>query len=185
MSSAVWIDEFFGEHSIVNTLQILLMNTNRSLEDLCSLCVIAHKSKIVVAFTSEGLMPFTNNTYVYPYALMSRRQLAALIAYCQRQKTYAETHMLCVYSNDMYLAKMHGDPCALDDTMLLFAAATILVLGLHQSMSTRRGHAFWRLDKGALDYHVDVTLFKVVHSCSIRPDALVAAKKLLLKHNVR
>jgi hypothetical protein len=50
--------------------------------------------------------------------------------------------------------------------------------------STRRGHDTTRLEENALAYHVDVTLFKIVHSCSIRQGALHEARKLLLQHKM-
>jgi len=100
------------------------------------------------------------------YALLSGRQLKALIAYCQQPNQCSQTHVLCVYSNDMYMAKLYRDQCAVDDTvlksratLLLFAACTIILHGLSQSTSARRGNVATRLDESALAYHVDATLF--------------------------
>ena len=39
----------------------------------------------------------------------------------------ARKHTCCVYSDDMYVAKRNGDPCAVDDTMHLSSASTILL----------------------------------------------------------
>jgi hypothetical protein len=59
--------------------------------------------------------------------------------------------MLCVYSNDTYMAKLYSDPCAVDDTVLKSRATlcrlhyySALIEPEHQRQMRKRGDTIGR-----------------------------------------
>ena len=74
-----WVSLFFDEEHIVQTFQLLLIRGNLTMGELHNLCVVAHESSLVLAFTSEGLTPFdSHREYIIPFANMSTCQLQYL-----------------------------------------------------------------------------------------------------------
>jgi len=75
-----WVSLFFDEEHIVQTFQLLLIRGNLTMGELHNLCVVAHESSLVLAFTSEGLTPFdSHREYIIPFANMSTCQLQYLL----------------------------------------------------------------------------------------------------------
>jgi hypothetical protein len=48
-----WTDFFFDEHNIVNTIQCLLLDTSRTIDDLNALCVAMIQSNTVFCLTQR------------------------------------------------------------------------------------------------------------------------------------
>ena len=74
-----WTEFFFDEHNIVNTLQCLLIETSRTIEDLNELCVAMIENNVVFCLTHRGLLPIASkHMYIFPYEKMNKQQLQAL-----------------------------------------------------------------------------------------------------------
>jgi hypothetical protein len=179
-----WLQEFFSEERIVRTMQHLLQGSTYTVDDLCRLCVAASQDHVVLAFNLQGLMPFANHPeFVFPFASMSLSQIQTL----RRQCRAMPDAMVCEYDVDVYVLKLTQEQVAVDHTLLLFAAACILLRGLSQTRALDRGImcAYLTEKPDLLAHHANAILFQIVHACSLRMGALQEAMKLLQKHNVR
>ena len=129
-------------------------------------------------------MPFANHPeFVFPFASMSLSQIQTL----RRQCRAMPDAMVCEYDVDVYVLKLTEEQVAVDHTLLLFAAACILLRGLSQTRALDRGImcAYLTEKPDRLAHHANAILFQIVHACSLRRGALQEAMKLLQKHNVQ
>lgn len=125
-----WITEFFDEENIMYTMQCLLRNGGRTLEDLCKLCVDASASDIVAALTPEGLMPFSNNYgYVFKYEHMTKKQIRALLAIVDSMAVQNRM-MRCVHENNFYIVPLNKNFVKIKDEVLIFGANSFKCKGL-------------------------------------------------------
>ena len=173
-------DIFFDEKNIVNTMQCLLSDTNKTIEDLSSLCVAMQNNDIVISLTHSGLMPIASaHMYIFPYARMNKEQLRSLrYVVSQTKQTFA-----AMFPQDEYV--VHGLPQPKGDSdLILFAASCLLLHGLSTTTSTKRGFLATKLDKPTLVYHVNATLFHIIHACGMRSGAAYTVARLLRKHRV-
>lgn len=175
-----WCFHFFGEETIVHTLQCLLLSTNKTIEDLCALCCALHHSKIIIGLSQQGLMPIAgDHLYMFPYARMSKKQLQVLRAVVRRsEQTFA-----VVYPHDEYVVYEHAQQ-KVDSVMMLFGASCILAQGLSTTRATKRAHMWKYMDYPDLMYHVNATLFNIVHACGIRQGVGLEVSALMRKHGV-
>ena len=96
-----WVSLFFDEEHIVQTFQLLLIRGNLTMGELHNLCVVAHESSLVLAFTSEGLTPFdSHREYIIPFANMSTCQLQYLRRKCRE---FGQDDMMHDYGIDFYI----------------------------------------------------------------------------------
>jgi len=179
-STGTWSNAFFDEHNIVNTLQCLLIDTNKTIEDLNALCVAMHNNDIVLSFTHRGLMPIASaHMYIFPYSQMNKEQLRILrCEILQTKKTFEAVFQEVAYS-------VHGMPHSkVDCVLVLFAASCLLLHGLNTTHFKKRGFVYAKLDKQKVLHHLNATLFTVMHACNMREGAAYAAAQLLHKHGV-
>jgi hypothetical protein len=177
-----WVSLFFDEENIVHTFQLLLNNDNQTMDELFKLCLVVHESPLVLAFTVEGLTPFAmHSEYVIPYTLMNKRQLQVLRREC---RACANDVMAVDYGIDVYVVKIDNSAYEIDAALMLFAAVCIIYKGLSTQRLTRHGYVYSSLDSGEISYHVNNAIFKIVHSCLLRPGVQKQAMQLVHKHKV-
>jgi hypothetical protein len=179
-STRSWSDVFFDEQNIVNTMQCLLVDTNKTIEDLSALCVAMHNNNVVLSFTHRGLMPIASaHMYIFPYIHMNKEQLRIL--HCeisQTKRTYVAVFQEVTYN-------VHGMPHAkVDSSVILFAANCLLLHGLSSTHLKKHGFSYTKLDKKNVLYHLNATLFTIINACNMRAGAAYAAARLLRKHGV-
>lgn len=184
-ASETWIAHFFGEDSIVHTLQCLLRGGGRTIEDLCKLCIDANASDIVAALTPEGLMPFSNNYgYVFRYEDMNKRQLAALVAVVDSM-TVRNRMMKCVHENNFYIVPLDPDFKKIADAVLLFGAASFLSQCLAQTVVGGDGSTYsQRLPAFEQERLVNAAIFRIVNSSVMSRGTLKECMHMLAAHNV-
>lgn len=180
-----WASLFFDEANIVHTFQLLLMRGNQTLDDLFQLCLVVNGSTMLLAFTIEGLTPFAmHSEYVIPYAKMNKRQLHALRRAC----SVGDNDVMAVeYGIEAYVVKIDSCEYELDNALMLFAAACIILKALSTQTLTRSGYISYtstRLDPSVTRYHLNNAMFKIVHSCSLRQGVQKEAMCLVNKHKV-
>jgi hypothetical protein len=175
-----WCEVFFDEQNIVNTMQCLLIDTSKTIEDLSSLCVAMHSNDIVISLTHRGLMPIASaHMYIFPYAKMNKEQLCALRSVVsQTKQTFA-----AMFPQDEYVVHGLTQP-KVESDLILFAATCLLLHGLSTTSSTKRGFVTTRLDKPTLVHHVNATLFHIIHACGMSTGAGYTVARLLRKHGV-
>lgn len=179
--SKSWNDAFFDEHNIVNTMQCLLIDTSKTIEDLSALCVAMHNNNVVLSFTHRGLMPIASaHMYIFPYTKMNKEQLRILrCAIAQTEKTFKAVFQELTYN-------VHGMPQAkVDSVVILFAVNCLLLHGLSTSHLRKNGFSYTKLDNHNVLHHVNATLFTIIHACNMRSAAANVAARLLHKHCVR
>ena len=175
-----WFDEFFGESNIVNTLQFLLFHTSRTVDDLCALGTATHKSSIILAFTSQGMVPLAgDHMYVFPFKHMSKRQLDALQAAVSIQKD----SFACSYEHDNYIIHDTHES-KVDDAVLLFGVSCIIVHGLSNMTVSKFGTCTTKLEEPQVAYYVNATLFRIVNACCMPRGTLHTAERMLHRHGV-
>lgn len=179
-STRSWSDAFFDEHNIVNTMQCLLIDTNKTIEDLSALCVAMHNNNVVLSFTHTGLMPIASaHMYIFPYTKMNKEQLRILrCGIAQTKRTYEAVFQEVTYN-------VHGMPHAkVDSSVILFAANCLLLHGLSTIHLKKNGFSYTKLDKHHVLHHLNATLFTIINACKMRAGAAHAAARLLRKHGV-
>ena len=68
LETDAWVDVFFDDKNIANTIHALLKPIGLNVENLTNLCIYAHNTDLVPSLSLEGLMPFRGKyMYVYPY----------------------------------------------------------------------------------------------------------------------
>jgi hypothetical protein len=176
-----WVSLFFDEENIVHTFQLLLTSGNQTMDELFRLCLVVHESPLVLAFTVEGLTPFAmHSEYVIPYTLMSKRQLQVL-----RRECRASNDVMAVdYGIDVYVVKIDNSACEIDAALMLFAAICIILKGLSTQRLTRHGYVCSHLQASEITYHLNNAIFKIVHSCLLRPGVQKQAMQLVHKHQL-
>ena len=175
-----WTECFFDEHNIVNTIQCLLIETSRTIEDLNELCVAMIENNVVFCLTQRGLLPIASkHMYIFPYEKMNKQQLQALRSESKNtHQTFA-----ALYNHDKYA--VHGLLLPkIDDVLVLFAANCILAQGLNTSLSKKHGFVMTKMQPSQLTYHINATLLQIVHRCSLRNGAVYEANLLLHKHGI-
>ena len=175
-----WTDLFLNEYNIVNTLQCLLLDTSRTIDDLHELCVAMVDNNVVLCLTQQGLMPIASkHMYIFPYDKMNKQQLQAL----RSESTNTPQTFAAVYDHDKY--SVHGLLLPkVDHVLVLFAANCILAKGLCTSTSRKRGFVMTKLEPAQITYHINTTLLQIVHRCALRNGAVYQANLLLRKHGV-
>jgi len=175
-----WTEFFFDEHNIVNTLQCLLIETSRTIEDSNELCVAMIENNVVFCLTHRGLLPIASkHMYIFPYEKMNKQQLQAL----RSESTNTPQTFAAVYDHDKY--SVHGLLLPkVDHVLVLFAANCILAKGLCTSTSRKRGFVMTKLEPPQITYHINTTLLQIVHRCALRNGAVYQANLLLRKHGV-
>ena len=110
---------------------------------------------------------------------MNKEQLRSLrYVVSQTKQTFA-----AMFPQDEYV--VHGLPQPkVDSDLILFAASCLLLHGLSTTTSTKRGFLATKLDKPTLVYHVNATLFHIIHACGMRSGAAYTVARLLRKHRV-
>jgi len=175
-----WFDEFFGESNIVNTLQFLLFHTSRTVDDLCALGTAMHKSSIILAFTSQGMVPLAgDHMYVFPFKHMSKRQLDALQAVVSIQKD----SFACSYEHDNYIVHDKQER-KVDNAILLFGVTCILLHGLNTVTKNKFGSILTKLEGQKIAYYLNATLFRIVHACCMPQGVLSNTERILHRHGV-
>lgn len=175
-----WFDEFFGESNIVNSLQTLLLGTNRTVDDLCALGTAMHKSRLILAFTSQGMVPLAgDHMYVFPFKNMSKRQLSALEAAVSVHKDY----FTCSYEHDNYIVHDKQER-KVDNAILLFGVTCIMVHGLSSATASKFGSSLTKLEGPQIAYYVNATLFRIVNACCMPRGTLSNAERMLHRHGV-
>ena len=178
-SDSAWFLEFFGELHIVNTMQCLL-ETSKTINDLTALCVTMQTKDFVLSLTQRGLMPIaSSHMYIFPYTHMNKKQLGSL----RQQITQTKKSFEAVYSQDMYIVHGLSQP-KIDDEIMLFGASCLVLHGLSTTSIGKRGANFSKLCKNDLLYHVNATLFHIVHACGMPAGVIASVAKLLHKHGV-
>lgn len=175
-----WLDVFFGENSIVNTIQTLLLQTHRTVDDLCTLGSAIHKSSVIMAFTSRGMVPLAGDPlYVFPFEQMSKQQLSVLRTTISNHKDY----YMCSYDHDNFI--VHDKQAhKVDDAILLFGVACIMVNGLSSVTTSKFGSSFTKLKPPQVAYYVNATLFRLVNACCMPRGTLETTERMLHKHGV-
>lgn len=175
-----WGQHFFGEHQIVQTMQCLLLNTNKTIEDLTSLCRALHHSDIVMGMTKHGLLPIAGDKmYCIPYSHMNKSQLHVLRCIVQNStKTFTAT-----YPNDHFIV-YKSTKQQVDDKILLFGATCILMHGLGTTEAKKRGYVWKKMSKIPLQYHVNATIVNILYSCGMKQGLARDVSNLLVKHKV-
>lgn len=185
MAQRHWTSLFFDEANIVHTFQLLLMRGNKTLDELFQLCLVMHESPMILAFTVEGLTPFAmHSEYVIPYEKMNREQIRALRLECMDS---VHDVMSIDYGTDIFVVKIDVAGYEVDDALMLFAAACIILNGLSTQTLTRGGYVTYvnvRLDPDLTVYHLNNAIFKIVHSCLLRPGVERQAMHLLNKYTL-
>jgi hypothetical protein len=179
-SVRTWFDEFFDENNIVNTIQHLLLQNDDTIEDLCVFITTANKSTIIMAMTSEGLVPFAgDHMYVFPFSRMNKAQLSALV----REVQTCYSSFSCNYSHDQYVVcdRRHFK---IDHATLLFGAACIVFYGLGNTTASKFGNCHVKLESPQICYYLNTILFRMVHACCMPQGVLHETAKLLVKHGV-
>jgi hypothetical protein len=177
-----WVALFFNEENIVSTFQLLLTSGNQTLDELFQLCLVVHESPLVLAFTVEGLTPFAmHSEYVIPYTLMNKRQLQVLRREC---RACTNDVMAVDYGIDVYVVKVDNSACEIDAALMLFAAVCIIFEGLSTQRLTRHGYVCSRLESSEITYHLNNAIYKIVHSCLLRPGVQKQAMQLAHKHGL-
>jgi hypothetical protein len=179
-TSPSWADEFFGESNIVHTLQILLSNTSQNIDDLCVLGTTMHKSSVLLAFTSQGMVPLAgDHMYVFPFKQMSKRQLEALEAAVSVYKDL----FTCSYEHDNYIIHDKHES-KVDDAVLLFGVSCIMVHGLSNITVSKFGTCTTKLEEPQVAYYVNATLFRIVNACCMPRGTLHTTERMLHRHGV-
>lgn len=179
-----WTHAFFDENNIVQTMQCMLVNTHCRVEDVCTLCSAAHGCQLQMAFSLDGLMPFvTYPSFIMPFARMSQAQLQSLRRHC-KHLSVGENAIVHEFYLDVFVLKPSTSQHKIDDALLLFAAACILLGGLSQCSVLPQGMAYTRLRPETLEFHVNAIIFRIVHACRMKQDSERAAARLLHKHKV-
>ena len=175
-----WKDAFFDEHNIVNSMQCMLLDTDKTIEELTALCVALHNNHIVLAFTQKGLMPIASaHMYVFPYAKMNQKQLRIL----RRAILHSKRSFEASYQDVTY--NVHGSQhLHVDGVLILFAASCLLLHGLTTANWAKHGYSYFPLDKANVSYYMNSTCFTIIHACNMRAGAAFAASQLLRKHGV-
>jgi hypothetical protein len=152
-----WTEYFFNEHNIVNTIQCLLIETSRTINDLNELCVAMIQNNVVFCLTHRGLLPFASkHMYIFPYEKMNKQQLQALRS---ESKNTHET-FAAVYDHDKYA--VHGLLLPkIDHVLVLFAANCILAHGLNTSTLKKHGFVMTKMQPSQLTYHINATLLQM------------------------
>lgn len=180
LSATSWLDAFFDERNIVNTLQCLLLETSTTIDDLVTLCVAMQTNDLVLSLTHRGLMPIASaHMYVFPYTHMNKEQLHLLRqAMAQTQQTFEGA-----FARDVYV--VHGMAQAkVDGIVMLFGATCLLLHGLCTTSKSKRGVMFTPLDRQELLYHLNATLFHIVHACGMPAGAAYSVAAILRRHGV-
>ena len=179
-ASSSWFSVFFDEQNIVHTMQCLLIDTSKTIEDLSALCVAMHNNPMVLSFTHTGLMPIASaHMYIYPYALMNKQQLGML----RSQILHTKQTFEAVFQQDTYIVHGLRQP-KVDSVVVLFAASCLILHGLSTMSSHKRGYASTNLDQKSLAHHTNATLFHIIHACGIRASVAYEANRMLRKHGV-
>jgi hypothetical protein len=179
-SIRTWFDEFFDEHNIVNTIQHLLLQNDDTLEDLCAFISTANKSTIIMAMTSEGLVPFAgDHMYVFPFSQMNKAQLSALMKEVQS----CHSKFSCNYPHDQYVVSDRRR-FKIDDATLLFGVACIIFYGLGNTNSNKFGSCHVKLEPSQTCYYFNTIIFRMVHACCMPQGTVHETAKLLVKHGV-
>lgn len=181
-----WIAEFFDAENIVHTMQSLLRGGGRTISDLCKMCIAAHCSDLVPAFTPEGLMPFSNNyAYVFQYSDMTKRQVRALVAIIDSM-TGGNRSMRCVHENDFYIMPINKDFLRVRDEVLLFGAAAFMTKGITHSLHTSDGQLVHdAVPEVERERIINAALFRIVNSCVLKRGALRESMQMLEAHTAR
>ena len=175
-----WFGAFFDEQNIVNTMQCLLLETSKTIDDLTALCVAMQRNDIVLSLTKRGLMPISSaHMYLFPYTHMNKEQLRSLRqAIAQTQQTFEAS-----FAQDVYIVHGLSQP-KLDGVVMLFGASCLLMHGISTTRIIKRGFASTKLSGEALRHHVNATLFHIVHACGMPAGAVYRLADLLRKHRV-
>jgi hypothetical protein len=177
-----WVALFFNEENIVHTFQLLLTSGDQTMDELFKLCLVVHESPLVLAFTVEGLTPFAmHSEYVIPYKLMNKRQLQVLRREC---RACTNDVMAVDYGIDVYVVKIDNSACEIDPALMLFATVCIIYKGLCTQRLTKHGYIWKNLEPSEITYHLNNAIFKIVHSCLLRPGVQKQAMQLVHKHGV-
>jgi hypothetical protein len=168
-----WVDFFFDENNIMNSLQTLLKDSGQTLNDMVTLCTIMLNSELVPALTSEGLMPFANQyAYVIPYARMTKKQLKHLRVHFESDKPQLR-NLYFARENNFYYVRTSTESVRLDASILLTAAVRLMRKALVTSHVNVSGHNFaCNLDSKDCEWYIDNALFKIVNSCRLQPCTL-------------
>ena len=174
------LDVVFNESNIVNTLQILLTDTTRTIDDICALCIAMIKSQIVLAFTSQGLVPIAgDHSYVFPFHKMSKQQLGLI----ETEVSSPGDFFYSAYENDTFMI-MNRRKYVVDPSVLLFGLTCIMVHGLSNVTASKHGDKLTKLEAPQIAYHVNATIFRIVNACAMPQDPLSKTEKLLALHGV-
>lgn len=180
-----WITEFFDEENILYTMQCLLRNGGRTLEDLCKLCVDASASDIVAALTPEGLMPFSNNYgYVFKYEHMTKRQIRALLAIVDSMAVQNRM-MRCVHENNFYIVPLNKNFMKIKDEVLIFGATSFMCKGLAYTYLQWDGTAITKkLPDSERERLINAAMFRIINSCSMKRGVLRECMHMLHARNI-
>jgi hypothetical protein len=179
-SVATWFDYFFDENNIVNTIQNLLIKNDDTIDSLCAFVTAASKSKIIMAFTSEGLVPLAgDHMYVFPFSRMNKGQLTAL----RREIEKCSSTFSCKYAHEQYLVSDRRH-FRIDDATLLFGTACIIAHGLGTTTESKFGSSHMKFESQQVFYYLNTILFRIVHTCCMPQGTLVQSSRLLEKHGV-
>ena len=164
----------------MNSVQCMLLETSKTVEDLIELCAAMLKNEIVLCFAHEGLMPIaSNHMFYFPYTKMNKRQLQALRSESKNQHKTFEA----LYDHNKYI--VHGELMPkIDHVLVLFAVSCILARGLCTSTAKKQGFVMTKLEPSQLSYHINATLLHLVHRSALPNGALYQANLLLRKHGV-
>lgn len=180
-----WINEFFDEQNIIHTMQCLLRNGGRTIEDLCKLCVDASASDIVAALTPEGLMPFSNNYgYVFKYEHMTKKQIRALLAIVESMA--AQNRMMrCVHENNFYIVPLNKNFVKIRDEVLVFGATAFMCNGLTYTHIQWDGAASThKLPESERERLINAAMFRIINSCAMKRGVLREAMAMLHARNI-
>jgi len=64
-ASSSWFSVFFDEQNIVHTIQYLLIDTNKTIEDASVLYVAMQNNPMVLSFTHRGLCQLSTHISIY------------------------------------------------------------------------------------------------------------------------
>jgi hypothetical protein len=175
-----WTYAFFDEENILNTMQCLLLDTNKTIDDLNALCVAMNTNNTVLSFTHRGLMPIASaHMYIFPFDKMSKEQIVVLRReIAQKKKPFEAVFQEITYN-------VYGMPQKkVESVQILFAAMCLLIHGLSSTSVKKRGFVYNKLDKDTMAYHLNTTLFTMVNACKMHWGDAHAAVRLLHKHGI-
>ena len=175
-----WVDVFFDDKNIANTLHAILKPIGFNVEDLTNLCICAHNTDLIPSLSLEGLMPFRGKyMYTLPYSAMNKNQLRTL-KMLLKTKEELQQYLKCYTEQDFCMLLLGPTHKAIEDDTLLYGAHKLMKDNICTTHVAENGHIYSRcVDKSVENKIINDTLFRIVNSCSMSRSALHSAAQKL------